>query len=169
MTNDRVRCLVVVLVLGVLAACGGDGDKGFALDGSPRVPDDEGVVTAVDLDAITLDGDRRYEIADDLVSFSSIDLDVVPLLFTEHQYVQVGLDGSTVEWIGAIARPLTSEPPSVAFTGTVTGVDDGALVFRNGTVLDLGAHVDAANLDGKDVQVSLDPSAHAVTDVEAVS
>lgn len=94
-------------MLALLAARGrGGGHSTFVLDNAARIPDDEGVVTAVDLSSITLDRQRAYRIEDDLVTFSNIDLQTVPLLFTKGQYVQVGADGDTARWIGTVARPL---------------------------------------------------------------
>lgn len=166
MAGDRRRG-VVALLLVVLAACGGGTrPPDFALDGSPRVPDDEGLVTAVDVGSITLDGERSYSIADDLVSFSSIDLSTVPLLFTERQYAQVGLDGDTVQWIGTVARPLATDPPRVVYEGTLKAVDDRQLVFANGTVFVVGGGIDTDGLVGKRVQIGVRPGKGVVTEVE---
>ena len=156
---------VASLSLVLLGACSrGDGDEPFALDGTPRIADDEGIVTAVDLESVTLDGERTYDVDRDLRSFSALDLSTVPLLYTEGQYVQVGVDGDTLEWIGTIARPLATEPPTVIYLGEVETVDDGAITFANGTVLSLDADVDVDE-DSGDVRVSIDPEAHEVIEV----
>lgn len=155
-------------MLALLAACSrGGGRSTVALDGSPRIPDDEGIVTAVDLSSFTLDGQRTYRIEDDLVSFSNIDLRTVPLLFTKGQYVQVGADGHTARWIGTVAKPLKTTPPVVIYEGTLRSVADGRLVFANGTVLRVADSVDVDRLDGKLVDVRLRPGAHEVTELEA--
>jgi len=156
----------LVLALALLASCSSGGDDGprFALDGSPRVPDDEGIVTAVDLESVTLDGDRVYDVDRGLVSFSAIDLSTVPLLFTEGQYVQVGTDGDEAKWIGTIAKPLASDPPRVVYSGAVDEVADDSVTFQNGTVLRVDDAVDADDLDGR-VQVWIDPRAKTITEV----
>jgi len=155
-------------MLALLAACSrGGGHASVVLDGSPRIPDDEGIVTAVDLSSVTLDGHRTYRVEDDLVTFSNIDLQTVPLLFTKGQYVQVGADGHTARWIGTVAKPLKTTPPVVIYEGTIRSVDDGRLVFANGTVLRVADGVDVDHLDGKRVDVRLRPGAREVTELEA--
>lgn len=148
----------------LLAACRAGGGDDFKLDGSPRHPDDEGIVTAVDHESLTLDGERTYELDRDLVSFSSIDLSTVPVLFAKDQYAQVGLDGDTAEWLGTVAKPLTTSPRRVVVVGEVASADDGTLVLEHGLVLRLAAGVDATV--GTDVQISIDPDRGVVTEVE---
>jgi hypothetical protein len=159
----ELAALAAVLVVG---ACSGERSTPFALDGSPRAADDEGLVTAVDPTSITLDGARTYEVDDDIVSFSTIDLSAVPLLYTEGQYVQVGVKRKTVRWIGAVARPLTTKPPRVVFEGEVTRIDGADLVFSNGTVLAVGDGVETTGLEGARVQVGVRPDRHVVTEVK---
>lgn len=160
----RSAAVVVALVLS-LSSCGrGGGDDGFALDGSARVPDDEGIVTAVDHDSVTLDGERTYDVDRGLASFSAIDLSTVPLLFTEGQYVQVGTDGDRLVWLSAIAKPLAGSRPLVLLTGSVERVADGTVELENGTVLRLDVSLDADSLDGE-VQLGLDPRSKTVTEV----
>lgn len=166
MTSDARRRLVALTVALLLAACSSDDGDPFALDGTPRIADDEGVVTSVTSDTITLDVERTYEVDDDLVSFSSIDLSVLPLVNTKRQYVQVGLDGDTVRWIGAVARPLLGEPPTVVYVGEVEAVESGRLTFTNGTVFRLDDGVDGAGLSGHRAQISLDPEEGVVTEVK---
>jgi hypothetical protein len=168
MTSDvRRRALAAIALVLVAGACsGGDDGPSFALDGSPRFPDDEGIVTAVDFESVTLDGERTYDIDGDVVSFSSIDLKVIPLLFTEHQYVQVGLDGDTARWIGALARPLQTDPPAVLFVGEIEAIGDGQVTFDNGTVVRVADGVDVKTGDA-DVRVAIDPRAGEITEVES--
>lgn len=147
-----------------LGACSGGGGSGFALDGSPRPADDEGIVTDVDLESVTLDGERTYVVERDLRSFSALDLSTVPLLFTKGQYVQVGVDGDTLSWIGAIAKPLALAEPVVLYTGEVEAVTEDTIVFDNGTVLQRGTNIDVAE-DAGDVRVSIDPETKTVTEV----
>ncbi|MEN3273094.1 MAG: hypothetical protein V7636_1855, partial [Actinomycetota bacterium] len=112
----RRELAIVVAIAALLIGCGrGGGHSTVALDGTARVPDDEGIVTAVDLTSLTLDGHRTYRVEEDLVSFSNIDLQPVPLLYTKGQYVQVGADGHTARWIGTVAKPLGTKPPAVLY------------------------------------------------------
>jgi hypothetical protein len=164
----RRELVVLAVALLSLVACDRGGDSArVSLDGSPRIADDEGIVTAVDLSSITLDGTRTYTVEDDLVSFSNIDLQPVPLLYTDGQYVQIGADGHTARWIATLAKPLPLDPPVVLYSGVVRSVDDGRLVFANGTVLELARGVDARGVDGKRVDVRLQPATRRVTEVEA--
>lgn len=149
----------------VLTACRGGGGPDIRLDGSPRHPDDEGLVTAVSHESVTLDGERTYDIDRDLICFSSLDLSAVPVLYTEGQYVQIGLDGDTAEWIGTIAKPLTTEPPRVVVLGEIESIEEGSLVFDDGLVLRAAPGLDASPSDG-DVQVFLDPERGVVTEVQ---
>jgi hypothetical protein len=165
-TSERAARFVVAFVALLLVACSGGGGSAFALDGSPRVADDEGVVTGVSEESITLDGERTYGFDRDLVSFSSIDLSPLPLINTKHQYVQVGIDDGNVTWIGAVARPVLSDPPAVVYVGEVEGVEAGRLTFTNGTVFRLDDGVDADGLGGLRAQISLDPEEGVVTEVQ---
>ena len=155
----------VVLVLALLVGCSGDDAPDFALDGSLRVPDDEGIVTDVDLESVTLDDERTYDVERDLASFSAIDLSTVPLLFTEGQYVQVGVDGDTLVWIGAIARPLATDPPTVLYAGKIDAARRNTAEFANGTVLQLDASIDLTPRVGDEVRVTIDPDRKVITEV----
>jgi hypothetical protein len=160
----RSSGLVVALAL-LLASCSrGGGDGGFALDGSTRWPDDEGIVTAVDHESVTLDDERTYDIERDLASFSAIDLRTVPILFAKDQYVQVGTDGDQVVWLSTIAKPLASDPPIVLYEGQVERVTERIVEFENGTVLRLGDGLAADDLSGA-VQIALDPRSKTVMEV----
>ena len=164
---------LVARVLGAVAAvalvgCGGGGQADpLRLDGSPRRSDSEGIVTAVDHESLTLDGERTYDVDRDLAVFSSLDLSTVPLLFTKGQYVQVGVDGDTVRWIGTIARPLATDPPVVLYQGEIRAVDERELVFETGTVLRAAADLDVTGLAGQSVRASIDPATHEVTEVSS--
>ncbi len=148
----------------VVAGCspGGEEDK-FALDGSPRFPDAEGVVEEISLQRITLDGDRSYKVADDLASFSTYDLSVTPMLHRKGQYVHLGLDGDTAEWmagIGVVVR-APGKAPVVYYNGYLLRVVDGRAVFRNGTVLRLGEGVKSPAPEGL-LRAEIDPARHVV-------
>lgn len=129
-------------LLGTAAACSGD-DANAAkvwveLDGSPRPPDDEGVVTAIadDFSTITIDGERTYEISDTLQSFSTTDGSTQPLLRRLRQYVHVGLEGGTAVWVAGIAAVVDTGEPLVFYRGEVSALRGGrSVAFTDGTVL----------------------------------
>lgn len=148
----------------LLAGCsrGGD-DHRVVLDGSPRFPDVEGVVEKISLKRITLDGDRSYKVASDLASFSTYDLGATPLLHRKGQYVQLGVDGRTAEWmagIGVVVR-APEKPPVVYFNGYLLKVQDDRAIFRNGTVLRLGKGVKSPVETGL-LRAEIDPARHRV-------
>jgi hypothetical protein len=156
-----VGALVMVMVL---AGCSGGGDEDrFALDGSPRFPDAEGVVERISVDRITLDGGRSYDVAPDLASFSTYDLRATPMLHRKGQYVQLGLDGDTTEWmagIGVVVR-APEKAPVVYFNGYLLKVQDGRAIFRNGTVLRLAKGVASPVPEGR-VRAEIEPARHVV-------
>lgn len=134
------RSVVVALVImAAVSACGGDDERSFALDGSPRHPDDQGVASSVSLQEITLDGERTYPLSRSLRSFSTYTLKLEPVLGREGHYVQVGLDDGEVVWlagIAAVVKPDSGEgEPSVYYTGTLVERDGQLLIFEDGTVL----------------------------------
>ncbi len=133
----------------LLVSCGG-GAAGnedhlhVALDGSPRVPDAAGVVTAMDDDfaTLTLDGDDVHPIDPSVQSFASLDGSTQPLRARLGQYVHVGLDGDTIVWvagIGSVLR-LPDQPETVVYLGAITEVDRPGrrLILRDGTVFAIG-------------------------------
>lgn len=142
-------CLAAV-ALGPLTACGDDGSEGAGfveLDGSPRHPDDAGVVTAIadDNSTITVDGEVVYELHEQLQSFSSIDGSTQPLRSRLGQYVHLGLDGDTAVWvagIGAVAR-IEGRPQTVTYLGTIDSVDGRTISLVDGTVFELADGVEA--------------------------
>jgi hypothetical protein len=160
---ERLKVLATVVALFV-AGCGHGGDKPrLVLDGSPRVPDAEGVVEDISFDRITLDGGRSYGVSRKLASFSTYDLAAVPMLHRKGQYVQVGLDGRTVVWmagIGVVVR-VPGTAPVVFYNGDLLRVDGRRAVFRDGTVLRLGPGVQSPRSPGP-LRAEIDPVAHAV-------
>ena len=154
----------------VAAACGGDESRSpVVLDGSPRVPDDEGVATDLDVEgkSLTLDGDRSYQLSDQLRSFSALDLSIQPLADAADAYVQVGLEGRTVVWLGRIAKVVPTDPPRVYYVGRFSSVgssDEGRrIVFGEGTVLNLADGVEPPEgSEGEILQAEIDPAAHEV-------
>src|SRR5207248_2903548 len=66
------RMGVVSLVVAIaLTACSASESALVRLDGSPRVPDDEGTATTLTRDKIVLDGRRTYAVDRRFVSFST--------------------------------------------------------------------------------------------------
>ena len=173
----RGAVVLALLAALVLAGCGGDDDDaaagGFvALDGTPRVADDAGVLTEVadDFSSLTLDGDRRFEIDEDLQSFAAADGSIQPVGRYVGNFVQVGLDdgGDTVQWLGSIASvvALPDQPAQAFFTGVLVDVDDGRLVFRSGAVLEAGESLETPDPPAA-VAATIDVGSGTVTAIEA--
>jgi hypothetical protein len=134
----RVAALATTAVI-TLAACGGSRAPVVKLDGSPREPDAEGVVRAASINGITLDGDRRYDVSKKLISFSTYNRKLVPLVRMIGAYVHIGLDGDTVVWIakvGVVTRDASGHR-TAQYQGDLVAVRGTRLVFRDGTVLTL--------------------------------
>jgi hypothetical protein len=154
----RLGLVVLVLLAVATSGCrrGGEEASGVVLDGRPRLPDVEGVVTDVSFTELTLEGGRTYRITRDLQCFSTYTLEPLPLLGRKGQYVQLGLDGSRVVWLASIGGVLTGDEPSVYYTGSLEREEDGRLYFRDGTVFRVGdgVQVPAPGF----VQVEIDPA-----------
>lgn len=147
----RLR-LAIASLLVVLSACSPDSEgEPFRLDGSPRYPDDQGVLTEVSFDEITLDGERTYTVSENLRSFSTMTQKLEPMLSRRGQFVQVGLDGDEVIWMAGFARVVPGDPPSVYYTGRLVDVDEdlGIAIFRDGTVLQLSRDLDVEVSEGE--------------------
>ena len=121
------RGLVIAAVL-ALAACGGGGGSGTSapvtyvkLDGTPRAPNDEGVVTAMadDLSSITIDDARTYHTDPALQELLDRGRLPQPLRRRLHQYVQVGT--TRHERCGSRASRMSSSPPANRRSRTTPG------------------------------------------------
>lgn len=122
------------------AACGGGSDDpAVRLDGSPRVPDAEGVVVKASRDGITLNGDRTYEVSSDLIAFSTYNRKPIQLAATIGDYVHVGLDDDEVQWIGLIGIVTADEKGhrTASYQGDLVRIAGRRLEFKDGTVLTL--------------------------------
>ena len=124
-----------------LTACGGSSDTVVKLDGSPRRPDIEGVVRTASIDGITFEGGRKYRVSKELISFSTYTREPVALSSTLDAYVQAGVDGNTVVWLSKIGPVSTDDAGhrTVQYQGDLVDIDGRSLVFKDGTVLRLGA------------------------------
>jgi hypothetical protein len=162
-----MRRLAVVLVVGVLvlvAGCDSSGDEVVALDGSPRHPDDEGVVTAISFERITLDGRRSYDVSRKLLAFSTSTRELEPMLLRDGQYVQIGLDGRTMVWMAGVAAVVPTDPPAVYYVGRLVAVEDGRrAVFADGTVLRLAPGV--VQRERRRFRARIDPARHVVVEL----
>jgi hypothetical protein len=165
------------LLLVVAPACG-DGEADVAdstpyveLDGSPRHPDAEGILVAVDADFVdlTLDGDRTYKVAEDLQCFSTQDGATVPLLQRVGEYVHVGIEGDTVVWVASIADIVDlPDRDLVHYVGTAVDLIDGALVFADGTVLETDPKLDLPPppKEGVRLSVTIDAAQRRIVEIK---
>ncbi|HVV37099.1 MAG TPA: hypothetical protein VHC63_10890 [Acidimicrobiales bacterium] len=156
----RVAALATSAVI-TLGACGGGSSKPVvALDGSPRIADAEGVVRQASINGITLDGGRHYDVSKQLISFSTYNRQLVPLVRMIGDYVQVGLKGKTVVWIAKIGVVSvdTTGHATTQYQGELVKVKGPQLIFRDGTVLTLakGLHAPADPLGATFVVIDAD-------------
>jgi hypothetical protein len=162
--------LLALVAIGLGGCRSGSSDKStgtgagnaasLRVDTSPRIPDDEGVLSAVTVDRVTIDGKRHYPVSDGLKSFSTFDRRLQPLLGFEGRYVQVGLRKGQVVWLGGIAPVVPGG--FVYYSGTVRKVDaERRAYFADGTVLRLADGVEAPP-KGRMVQARIDAAAHRV-------
>jgi hypothetical protein len=160
----------------VLTGCGGDDAPAdptpyVELDGSPRHPDDAGVVTKVasDFSTITLDDERTYAVAKDLQCFATQDGTTLPLRQRVGGYVHVGLEGKTVVWVASISSVVDAPPakPVVYYVGDVVDLVHDELIFRDGTVLAVAPSLDLPKppKDAPRVTVTIDPETHLVIEL----
>lgn len=162
----RVVAVALVALSALVAGCarGGADDEGVALDGSPRLADDEGVLTAVSDESITLDGERTYRVADTALAFSTNTRQVESLQNRRNQYVQIGLDERTMVWMSGVAAIVPGDPPTVYYVGHLDRVDGERLVFHDGTVFRAAPGLDLPLKKGR-VLVTIDAAAHRVIEV----
>lgn len=179
MTRRRFAGAVLVafaLVL-ALAACGGGSSSSDStpvtyvkLDGTARVPNDEGVVTAMadDLSTFTLDQTRTYKTDPAMQSFSTLDGSTQPLRRRLNQYVQIGARGDTALWVAGIAAVVAPDGQAAVayYTGVPAQINGAQVSFTDGTVLTLGAGVSPPVL-GARVLATIDVAGHKVATLAA--
>lgn len=165
--RNRARLAVCGVVALLATACGGSGGSGaptVRLDGSPRVPDVEGLVARVSLKSITING-RAYRVSAKLQSFSTYDGSPAALLGRKDQYVQAGVKDNVVGWlagIGAVIQPAGT----VFYLGDLVGVQKGRAVFRDGTTLAVAPGIDRSTR-GR-VRAEIDAARRVVTSVTPI-
>ncbi len=122
----------------VMSGCGSS-DPVVKLDGSPRLPDAEGIVQTASINGITLDGERRFAVSKKLISFSTYNYKPVQLASTIGAYVQVGTNDDTVVWLSKVGPVRTDDAghKTVQYQGDLVAVDGARLTFKDGTVLRL--------------------------------
>jgi hypothetical protein len=166
-----LACMVSIAFVPAACGRGGGGQPVVRLDGSPRVPDDEGVATALSHTSITLDGARTYPVSERLVSFSTYTGAIEPMITRKGQYVQIGLDEEdgkkVMVWMAGVAQVLATAQPAVYYTGTYVRTIEGGkrAVFRDGTVIRLSPDVTVRGKSGTGVIVRIDPATHEAVEV----
>jgi hypothetical protein len=161
-----VRRLALALVL-VLAACSkGDNVSAVRLDGTPRLPNDEGIATTITRTRIVLDGTRSYGIDKRFVSFSTYTGELVPMVSRQGQYVQLGLAKKKATWLAGIAAVIPAATPTVFYIGTLRRVDAKThrIEFKDGTVLRLAAGVTAPKGAAR-LRARIDAGRHQVVEL----
>lgn len=156
------RLAALLLALAVVGACGSPGEPSadIELDGSRRDPDVEGLVNAVSVEEITIDG-RTHDLSRNLLAFNTYTLVALPVLRTEGSYVHAGTKDGKVVWLAEVAKVLDQGEKSLGYyRGTLLERDGDRLVFQDGTVLRVGEATEvpappAALLVGVDAEADL--------------
>jgi hypothetical protein len=157
------RAVALAAVL-AFAACGSSDKPVVKLDGSPRLPDAEGVVQSASAGGLRLDGGRSYGVSKKLIAFSTYDREPIQLARVRGSYVQVGLRDNTVVWLAriGIVTKGASGKSVVQYQGDLRRVEGGRMFFRDGTVLKLAPELKApAKVTGSTFAV-IDTKRHVV-------
>ena len=169
MTLKRLRAysslLALLLLVAFLASCSSRNETSKSVaDQAVRKASDEGVVTTVSTERITIDGVHEYSISPNVESFIASSKNVSSVLSTDHRYVQVGLDGSrAVIWIATIGVVSQGTPAIARYSGTLLRKDGKRAVFKDGTSLAVREGVKFPP-SGKKVSVIIDPATHEITE-----
>ena len=158
------RSVAVIAASALAASCGSDSSPVVKLDGSPRIPDAEGVVQSATAGGLRLDGNRSFAVSKKLIAFSTYDREPVQLARVRGSYVQVGIKGRTVVWlarIGLVTLGATGKSV-VQYQGNLVRISGRRMSFRDGTVLRLAPELDApAHVSGPTF-ATIDPKRHVV-------
>jgi len=137
-------CALVITFAVGLAGCSSGAH--FALDGSPRYPNAQGLLTAANKKDLLV-GQDEYAIGTRLITFSTYNLTQLPLGAAIDRYVQVGLHGHTAVWIAVVGIATSGQP--VIYTGTLLRIDaHRRAIFSDGTVLQLAPQLHPAEQSG---------------------
>ncbi len=170
-TRMPVRVAAILMLAGmVTGACAETAPPPQSiLDRGPRVPSDEGVVTAVTFEQITLESARTYKISKALESFTTRERKTTPLVHWQDRYVHLGLDKEKiVVWVAGIGVvPKGVSDPRVLYAGVFEKIDPkGRAVFADGTVLRMAAGVVPPE-PGKEALVTIDPVAKQIVQINS--
>jgi hypothetical protein len=158
---------VAVLAVFALGACrAGEPVATIKLDGTPRLPDRQGIVTDVSLEKIAIDGES-FTLSRKLRCFMTYTLAAMPVLQTKDAYVHIGLRSKKVVWVALVARTLPGPDgqKQAFYQGTVKAFSGGRATFVDGTVLPVASGV-SLPASGTKVQVRIDPKAGRVVEVQ---
>ena len=112
-----------------------------------RYPDDQGIVTAVSLEEMTIDGRSAYAISEDIQSFSTRDHQTTPIVDWKESYVHVGFDASgNLAWVAGIGIVVEDDEARVVlYRGVLSSTDDdGNSIFEDGTVFRFAQGIDGS-------------------------
>lgn len=167
----RLRSVLAFLALSLLlgAACSDRGGPEPIFGSGPRFPDAEGVVMDISFKEVTLDEGRRFEILEDVQSFSTYDGSITPLLHLNGRYIHAGLDNSKrVEWVAGIGLVIGADSPDVGvvYNGVVESIEKGKrrVIFEDGTVLTLAKQVELPER-GQRVSAKIQPFKRTVVEI----
>lgn len=167
MRRPLVAILFLLITLLTAACDRNESDRGNSGDKPPRFPDDQGVVTSVDLESLTIENKRSYTISREVESFSTYNQEIIPLLRWQGRYVHVGTEGDEVVWIAGIGVVDDSrEIPVVHYTnGLLRRIDNKKrAIFADGTVLRLDKPLGRPPLNER-MSMDIDAARHVVIGV----
>lgn len=159
------RRIIAAAFLLVLGAC--PGGEPESITDQVRNPDDEGVVTEINLERVQIDSERSYTFSREVESFTTRGHDIMPLLHHDGRYVHLGLadEGDVVVWIASIGIVPEGDDAEVLYNGVLESVDDeGRFVFDDGTVLIPDDGVEPPET-GAEATIVIDPETHRVVEV----
>jgi hypothetical protein len=166
--------MALAVALGGLAACSkgssGPHARAVVLDGRPRYPDDQGILTAITGESLTVDK-HEYRVTENLQSFSASTLAKVSPADRVSQYVQVGVNKKTVVWIAlysAVIKRAGQRPVAFHIGGLVKASKQG-LVFADGSVLRVSPTVTLPHDLPASVRVEIDVGRHRVERLTVLS
>lgn len=160
-----MKPLAAVLVCVAVVACSSN-----AITSKLRIPSDEGVVTAVSVLKITLDGKRTFAINRDVESFTASSHTVTALRAWKGRYVHVGLDsGRRIKWVAGLAIAPRGDHPTIFYTGKFGQYNGDYIVMQDGTAQRLARGVRPKLSTGDGVLVLIDPKVHRAVDVHRQS